>query len=67
MIKFYTYVCFSLCLFIFYSYDDHAKYTEGLVTDVTLTKVQQQSYDYITKTAVQEIPISYSIFRTKQM
>ena len=67
MIKFYSYVCFSLCLLFFYSYDDHAKYPEGLVTDVTLTKVQQQSYNYITTTAVQKIPVSYCIFRTKQM
>jgi hypothetical protein len=60
-------VCFSLCLLVFYGYDDHAKYPEGLVTDVTLTKVQQQSYSYITMNAVQEIPVPYSIFRTKQM
>jgi len=60
-------MCFSLFPLVFYSYDDHAKYPEGLVTDVTLTKVQQQSYNYITMIAVKEIPVSYSIFGTKQM
>ena len=66
MIKVYSYVGFSLCVLVLYSYDDHAKYPEGPVTDVSLTKAQQQTYNYITMTDVYEIRVSHSIFRAKQ-
>jgi hypothetical protein len=67
MIKFYSYVCLSSCLLVFHCYDDRAESPEGLVTDVTQAKAQQQNYNYITVTAVREIRVYFSIFRAKQM